>query len=119
MKKVILIFVCLFALSSTYANNFNSNEVKNSATENNSFDDVILDQFNHESLPFDLNGFTASNEVENLLTSIQTFNVDNIEVEMFDYYIRWCITRNGIKYCTEWTLVVELDEVVIVNSNVK
>jgi hypothetical protein len=117
MRKVVLTFVFLFALANTYANNFSGNDVKNSAIENNSFDVIILDKFNHESLSFDLSGSTATDEVENRLTSIQTFNGDNIEVEMFDYYVRWCITRNGIKYCTEWVLVIELEEVVIVNPN--
>lgn len=117
MKKVVLIFVFLFALTNTYANDFSSNEIKNPAIESISFDDVILDEFNFASLSLDLSSFNASGKVQNDLTSLQTFNGDNIVVEMFDYYVRYCITRNGVKYCTEWTLVIELEPVVIVNPN--
>jgi hypothetical protein len=52
--------------------------------------------------------------VENDLTSINTSQADKIEVEMFDYWVRYCIYRNGRKYCTEWEYVIELDEVVII-----
>jgi hypothetical protein len=112
MKKVVLIFVFLFALTSSYANNFN--DLKSSDIENSLIENVVLNEFNFKSLSIDFIGFTSSVEVENDLTSINTSQADKIEVEMFDYWVRYCIYRNGRKYCTEWEYVIELDEVVII-----
>tara|TARA_B110000091_G_C13519285_1_gene351752 strand:+ start:170 stop:406 length:237 start_codon:yes stop_codon:yes gene_type:complete len=64
-------------------------------------------------LAFGLMSFTSSDEVKNDLTSIDISQVENIEVETFDYYVRYCIYRNGRKYCTDWEYVVELDGICI------
>jgi hypothetical protein len=111
MKKVVLIFVFLFALTTSYANSFN--DLKSLDFENTLIENVVLNEFDFKSLSFDLISFTSSVDVVNNSTLINTSEADKIEVEMFDYWRRYCIYRNGRKYCTEWEYVVELEEVVI------
>ncbi len=114
MKKVVLIFVFLFALTSSYANNFSNNDLKISEIEDISIENVASNDLDFESLSIDLISFTSSYEVKNNSTSMNTFQAENIEVEVFDYWVRYCIYRNGRKYCTEWEYVIELEEIVII-----
>jgi hypothetical protein len=58
MKKVVLIFVFLFALTSSYANNFSSVELKSSTIKNvsieNSIDNIAFNDFDFKSLSIEI-----------------------------------------------------------------
>jgi|GEM_PF-5844341 len=112
MKNVF--FALAFLLVGTFAFANNNLEATSENVENLvSIDDAIFNDFNFKSLNIDLLSFTSSDEIVNDLTSMNISQADNIEVEVFDYWVRYCIYRNGRKYCTEWEYVIELDEVVI------
>jgi hypothetical protein len=103
MKKVVLMLVFLFALTGSFANSFNGNDIKSSTIENVSIekpiDNVVINDLDFESLSTDLMSFT-SNDV---------FQLENSKIEIPDYYVRYCIYINGRKYCTDWEYVIELD----------
>jgi hypothetical protein len=58
-------------------------------------------------LAIGLMSFTSSDEVKNDLTSTSLNQVENVEVETFDYWLRYCVYINGTKFCTEWQYVIE------------
>jgi len=103
MKKVVLMFVFLFALTGSFANSFNSNDIKSSTIENVSIekpiDNVVINDLDFESLFTELMSLTFND----------VFQLENSKIEIPDYYIRYCIHRGGRKYCTDWEYVVELD----------